>query len=327
MRRLFLYLFIIGTTFAKTYGQEESGPINTGAANYLTIPTDARSAAMGGTGVAVMGGDNAIFQNGAIALSADTARKGGVTYTYAPWMRDYESGYSLHSLGGYYKINKRNAILLGFRYFGYPKMDGTGGNASGIHPKEMAVEAGYAYEVVKNLSVSATFKYLYSDMGKIGNSSGASSVAFDLGVFYKQEISNWQGANWSVGAHASNLGPKIKYLTSKEALPAMVKVGGATDLPFSQKHRLILTADLGYRLSPADVQAFNVSAGAEYICMEHFKLRGGYHYGDKDKGDASYTTAGAGVEYAGVHLDFAWLFAGNDYLARNTFWLSLGYSF
>lgn len=56
-------------------------------------------------------------------------------------------------------------------------------------------------------------------------------------------------------------------------------------------------------------------------------LRGGYHYGDKNKGDASYATAGAGVEYAGVHLDFAWMFAGHECLARNTFWISLGYSF
>jgi hypothetical protein len=52
-----------------------------------------------------------------------------------------------------------------------------------------------------------------------------------------------------------------------------------------------------------------------------------YHCGDKKKGDASYATAGAGVEYAGVRLDFAWLFAGHEYLARNTFWVSLGYSF
>lgn len=110
--------------------------------------------------------------------------------------------------------------------------------------------AGYAYEVIKNLSVSATFKYLYSDMGKIGNSNGASSVAFDLGILYKREIKDWEGAGWSVGIHASNLGPKIKYLTSKEALPAMVKVGGAADLPFASMHRLTLTADLGYRLSP-----------------------------------------------------------------------------
>lgn len=47
MRRIGLGLFIIGITFAKAYGQEDYGPVNTGAANYLTIPADARSAAMG----------------------------------------------------------------------------------------------------------------------------------------------------------------------------------------------------------------------------------------------------------------------------------------
>ena len=92
-------------------------------------------------------------------------------------------------------------------------------------------------------------------------------------------------------------------------------------------HQLILTADVGYRLSPGDVQAVNVGAGAEYICMEHFVLRGGYHYGDKEKGDNRYATAGAGLKYKGAHLDFAWLFADKDCPIRNTFWLSAGYSF
>ena len=149
------------------------------------------------------------------------------------------------------------------------------------------MEAGYAYEVIKNFSVSATFKYLFSDMGRIGNSRGASSVAFDLGVLYKCGINDWEGAGWSVGLHVSNLGPKINYLTSKDALPATVKVGGAADLPFLQMHKLTLTADLGYRLSPADVQALSVSAGAEYAWRELMMLRGGYHCGDKKKGDAS----------------------------------------
>ena len=36
MRRIGLGLFIIGITFAKAYGQEDYGPVNTGAANYLT---------------------------------------------------------------------------------------------------------------------------------------------------------------------------------------------------------------------------------------------------------------------------------------------------
>ena len=57
-------------------------------------------------------------------------------------------------------------------------------------------------------------------------------------------------------------------------------------------HKLTLTADLGYRLSPADVQALSVSAGAEYAWRELVMLRGGYHCGDKKKGDASYATAG-----------------------------------
>ena len=52
---------------------------------------------MGGVGVAAPGGDHAVFHNGAAALS-DVTRRGGVAYTYSPWMRDYESGYSLHNL-------------------------------------------------------------------------------------------------------------------------------------------------------------------------------------------------------------------------------------
>lgn len=60
MKRIGLYLFIIGITFIKAYGQEDSGPVNTGAANYLTIPVDARSAAMGGAGVAISRGNNAV---------------------------------------------------------------------------------------------------------------------------------------------------------------------------------------------------------------------------------------------------------------------------
>ena len=42
MRRIGLGLFIIGITFAKAYGQEDYGPVNTGAANYLTISADAQ---------------------------------------------------------------------------------------------------------------------------------------------------------------------------------------------------------------------------------------------------------------------------------------------
>ena len=47
----------------------------------------------------------------------------------------------------------------------------------------------------------------------------------------------------------------------------MVKVGGAADLPFASMHRLTLTADLGYRLSPDDVQALKCKCRGG-ICMD-----------------------------------------------------------
>lgn len=106
-------------------------------------------------------------------------------------------------------------------------------------------------------------------------------------------------ASWTAGVQFSNLGSKVKYLNTKESLPAFVKAGGSVDLSFNQNHRLIVAADLGYRMIPSDVRSLGVSAGAEYTLVEHFKFRGGYHYGDKKKGDASYATAGLGVHYLG----------------------------
>ena len=56
-------------------------------------------------------------------------------------------------------------------------------------------------------------------------------------------------------------------------------------------------------------------------------LRGGYHYGDKEKADCSYGTAGAGLSLYGAQVDFRWLFAGKVCAFRNTWWITVGYSF
>lgn len=46
---------------ATVYGQDEVTAINTGAANFLTIMPDARTAALAGAGVSLTGNENAIF--------------------------------------------------------------------------------------------------------------------------------------------------------------------------------------------------------------------------------------------------------------------------
>lgn len=307
--------------------QDDFGPINTGAANFLLIAPDARNAGMGGVGVALSGSDNALFYNGATALLDDT-RKGGIAYTFAPWMRGADSGFSLNSLGGYYKIDQRNALLASFRYYNYPKLElaeGTGHRS--IHPKEMAVDIGYARQLSSNLALSATFRYIHSDMGAIGGGKSAGAVAFDVGAYYKRSMVFVPGASWAAGFQIANVGSKISYLNTKESLPALSKLGGSVELPFTSIHKLVVAADLGYRFAPSDVASFNLSAGAEYTLMEHVMFRGGYHYGDKEKGDASYATTGIGARFYGAHLNFSWLFAESDSPLKNSFWISLGYFF
>lgn len=328
MKRIVVCIFILALTTWNVKGQDDFAPINTGTANFLAITPDARSAGMGGAGVALPGNNNAIFYNGATTLINN--QTGGVAYTFTPYMRDYETGHSLNSIGSFYKINSRNVILAGFRYYNYPKIevieDGEKSNMN-FRPKEWVIDLGYAREIIPNLAASATFKLIHSDMGTIGGAKSANAIAFDLGAIYQRSFNFLNGASWTAGLQVSNLGSKIKYLNSKESLPALAKAGGSIDISFNRLHRLVAAADLGYRLAPSDVQSMQLSTGVEYILIEHFKLRGGYHYGNKDKGDTSYATAGLGASYCGAQLDFSWLFAEKDSPLGNTFWGSLGYSF
>ncbi len=329
MKRVILYMLFVGYTTWNIQGQQEFGPINTGAANFLLITPDARNAGMGGVGVALPESNSAIFYNAATAL-ADSAVTASVIYTYTPWMRTYEAGYALHSMGGFYKINHRNAILAGFRYYTYPETEVTGWNDGAnttIRPGEWAIDMGYAREVTAGFSLSATLRYIHSDMGSISGAGTASAFSFDFGGYYQRDIPGIKEGKWSAGLQLSNIGSGLTYLNTTEKLPAFVKVGGSTALPFSNLHRLIISADFGCRLMPSEIHSLNISTGAEYSVMNHFMLRGGYHYGDKQKGDNSYATAGLGICWYNTQLDFCWIFAEKDNVIRNTFQLSVGYAF
>lgn len=327
MKRLFFTLFLTGSLMGKADAQEAPAvvePLQTGAAQFLTLPTDARSAAMGGTGVALSGNAQAVFHNAATVFGAD--REAGISYTYAPWMRDFTSGYQWHTVGGYSRLGSRNAVVGGFRYLGCPSL--TDNQQQKVKARDWSVEAGYAYRLAEGFSVSATARYIYSALGELNGNNGASTAAFDLGVFYHRAFpGEVYAGQWSVGVQAANFGPKLSYKSGKESLPAMVKAGGAVECPFRLIHRISLTADVACRMQPSDVRAVSVSAGAEYSCLDVLFLRGGYHFGDEKKADNSYATVGAGLSVYGVQLDFSWLLAGKDCAFRNTWWLSAGYSF
>ena len=306
--------------------QAQSSVLETGAANFLNITADARTAGMAGTGVALSGSNQSVYLNPAASLSEGNKR-GGFTYTYAPWMRDAQKGFSLHSLGGFYQIDEDNAVLLGMRYFNYPKVNVSDAMDT-FRPKEMAIEAAYARRIYKGLSAALALRYIYSDLGKgVEGAKTASAVAVDLSLFYQQLLDEEGDNFWNLGLKFSQLGSELKYLETKEKLPMRLQAGGALGLRLAEQHRVLLSTEVAYRMQPSDVSAVSASFGAEYTLADSFMFRGGYHYGDNQKADGSYGTVGAGFKRYGGSFDFAWLFADKECLYRNTFWLSLGYSF
>jgi hypothetical protein len=64
----------------------------------------------------------------------------------------------------------------------------------------------------------------------------------------------------------------------------------------------------------------------EYAFMQLVFLRAGYRLGNQSISEPSYFSAGCGVSFAGVALDFVYLLADQKSPLKNTMQLSLGWT-
>ena len=209
-----------------------------GAAAFLDIPADARSAAMGGAGTALSADAFSAFRNAAPLSSAETRAGGG--YTYLPWMRSLIPETTLHAAAAYFKPNAKQAVSLGFRHFtqyGSERTDDNGNVLGRLRPRDMAFDIGYSRTIAKELSAALTGRYVRSDAGT-GHTGNA--VAFDAGLFYRQTLSRSHALNF--GFQAANFGSGIDCGGGGQPLPWRLKAGVAADLALAQAHRLTLTA-------------------------------------------------------------------------------------
>lgn len=177
---------------------------------------------------------------------------------------------------------------------------------------DMAYAVSYARRLMENVGVGGTFKYIRKKIDTVS----AWAVAVDLGVQYHP----FPDRPLDIGLSIRNLGSKLKYEQGSDPLP----LGGVFGLAYSFAPGLKIGADfVKYR----DTDFF-VSVGGEYSreFMKNFSgaLRGGYttHYKDIDglKGIAG----GAGIRYARLNLDFAWVPFGD---LGNTFRYTLSVRF
>ena len=271
------------------------------AVPFLNIPSDARTAAMGGTGIALEKGAFTLDDNMATsAMTHRTAAFGANFWSWAP----STSALKLINASGYYRFGKF-AVALGGKYCMEKPFDviSAVGKPLGTYtPSSFTLGAGFAYRIIDPLAVGVTLRYVsanYYENIKEG------TVAADLNATFSKG-----GLRAAVGV--ANLGGKIK----GSPLPAMAKVGAAYHIGGFQA-----SAEVDYLFAGAIMAGI----GAEYGFKDIAFIRAGFHYGDAQKAIPTYASVGSGVQYWGVRLDATWITASS--VLGNSLGFSLSYSF
>ena len=193
----------------------------------------------------------------------------------------------------------------------------------------------------------------YGNLGGVDYKTGT-AVAGDISLYHNGLNATGEGLNW--GVTLTNLGSKIGYTAdnqNKDYIPANLGIGLAYTKVFDESNKINFGLDLNKLLVPAApvavsndtinnanlssyrnssvisswFKSFNdgqdqlsevqASLGAEYVYDDQFMVRAGYFYEDKNKGDRQYFTAGIGLKYSFLGINFAYIIPSNSGITKN----------
>ena len=296
--------------------------VGTSGWQFLKIPTDARSAAMGGTKSAIGYGDaNAAFGNPA---SASDVGDLDVRFTKMTWVADIE----FISASVVKQVNDWGTFGFNIIYLNYGDMIRTANLASldhigidvGIIPiteglgsftaHDLAIGFLYSRRVTDKLQLGGNIKYLQEklDDALTGNWS------IDIGLLYYTGLNSLRismlGKNFGPDAEFSTYDARIQRTPVRVRMPMLFVLGAAYDIIEPEPdnaHGLIMAAEY---LKPNDgPDKYNL--GVEYSYLNIFFLRAGYRVNY----DEESFTLGGGIDYTiadayRVSIDYSLINAG-----------------
>lgn len=274
--------------------------------SFLNINTDPAAVGMANAGVAMTADAYALENN--MAATALEGPKMAASVGYALWQPKV-AGTRMLSVAGFYQLSSRFAAGLLYKNMSYPAYDiiGNEGRSNGTFtPSEYAFAAGFAYEIMDGLAAGLTLRFLSSSLT---DAARASAFGADISVKYQRE-------GFQAGLSVNNLGSQVNYGGESYAQPGLVRAGAAYSVA-----GFTASAEADYLFAGALMAA----VGLEYNIAEIVSLRGGFHYGDAAKAIPTYASLGLGVQFAGVHLDAAFLLGSKT--LGNTMLFGLGYAF
>lgn len=272
---------------------------------FLKLPTDARSAAMGGVKSAVsFGNANSSFTNPASAVDV---RDMDVQFTSMTWVADIK--YS--SLSFVKNLEGLGTIGVNCQYVNYGEMIrtkvmegfGPAGNSLGIIPiteglgtftaHDLAAGVVYARQITDVLQVGGAIRYIEEQI----DDAKMTNWSFDIGTLYWTGIGSLRismlGRNFGPDGEFQSYEDRKALAPAKVRLPMEFVLGTGYDIltPSGENpHRLTVAAEY---VKPNDGPD-KYRVGAEYFGFSNIYLRGGYRF-NYDEGSYAF---GVGMEYA-----------------------------
>ncbi|HSG68642.1 MAG TPA: PorV/PorQ family protein, partial [Bacteroidales bacterium] len=146
-------------------GREQTINTITTAVPFLMIAPDARAGALGDAGVSSTPDANSMHWNPAKYAFID--KQMGFSLSFSPWLRKLVNDIYLGYLTGYYKIDDRQTVAMGLRYFSLGEIlftDEIGNPLNYYNPYEFALDATYARKFSENWSGGIAGRFIYSNL-------------------------------------------------------------------------------------------------------------------------------------------------------------------
>jgi hypothetical protein len=281
----FLGVFIISATaFA--------GSAGTTGFELFRIDSYARSAALGGSQIAVEGDLQSLSSNPA-GLAGLTKGTGGITYL------KHVLDINLGNLSYVHPVEKIGVLGFGITYFDYgsfDKADENGQKLGEFGASDILLTASAARELREDFQGGVSVKYLNATI----DDRSASAVALDAGAIYH---TGYEG--WDVGAGVFNVGTALSaFVKEKDPLPTTYKLGFSVPL----EHLPIHFSFGGSYTSEEGVEG---AGGLEIKFAEQIYGRVGYNTLGIDQRTGSNNDAlagfagGIGLKLKTIKVDYA----------------------
>jgi hypothetical protein len=337
-------LLILALGAASLHSQDRATATPQTALDFLTIPMDARAAALGDMGVGTTPDHYAHQYNPAKHLFGTSPQsspqgreqreeaKAGAFLSYTPWARSLVEDMSLTHLGAFYRIDERQSFSASFRHFAMGDMDFSNDDGAptspGIAAYQLALDAAYARLLSPHIGFSVGFRYAVADLYPRDGYRKGQGVAADVAFYFHRPLQmGGVPSLFTLGASLTDIGTKIAFRDGAESyfMPLTFKLGAGLTGTFGENHKVMFAAELQRSMVPASEKdrerssiggfiasfgngaAPGLGVGVEYGYRDFLFGRMGYHHESAAWSYRRYFTLGAGGAYKIIHLDIAYL--------------------